>query len=254
MPLGTPRVAVVTGGGSGIGAALARRLARDGWTCVLIGRRAEPLTALATEIDGEAEVCDVSDQAAVERAAETVRRRHPALGLLVNNAGIPGRSNFLDAPSERVEQLVDINYLGTLWVTRAFLPLLEAGQGAQVVNVVSVAGTVALGPYSASKHAQLALSRSLSAELRPRGIHVLTVNPGFVETEGFPQERLGRLQAVVVGPDYVADRIVGALRRGRTEIFVPGWYRPAAWAQSLAPGMVARLRSRRRGRAGTRRR
>ena len=254
MPLGTPRVAVVTGGGSGIGAALARQLASDDWKCVLIGRRAEPLAALAAEIDGESEVCDVSDQTAVARAAAAVGSRHPAVGLLVNNAGIPGRSNFLDAPSERVEQLVAVNYLGALWVTRAFLPLLEAAQGAQVVNVVSVAGTVALGPYSASKHAQLALSRSLSIELRPRGIHVLTVNPGFVETEGFPQERLGRLQAVVVGPEYVAERIVGALRRGRTEIFVPGWYRPAAWLQSFAPGALARLRGRRRGRAGTRRR
>ena len=253
MPLGTPRVAVVTGGGSGIGAAVARRLGGEGWTCILIGRREEPLAALAAEIDGEFEVCDVSDRAAVERAAAAVRSRHPALGLLVNNAGISGRTNFLDAPPERVEQLVDINYLGALWVTRAFLPLLEAAEGAQVVNVVSVAGTVALGPYSASKHAQLALSRSLAAELRPRGIHVLTVNPGFVETEGFPQERLGRLQAVVVGPDYVAGRIVGALRRGRTEIFVPAWYRSAAWLQSFAPGTFARLRGRRRGRAGTRR-
>jgi uncharacterized protein len=254
VPLGTPRVAVVTGGGSGIGAALARRLAGDGWRCILVGRRAEPLITLAAEIDGESEVCDVSDQTAVQRTAAAVRGRYPAVGLLVNNAGIPGRSNFLDAPPERIEQLVEINYLGALWMTRAFLPLLETAQGAQVVNVVSIAGTVALGPYSASKHAQLALSRSLTAELRPRGIHVLTVNPGFVETEGFPQERLGRLQAVVVGPDYVAGRIVGALRRGRTEIFVPGWYRPAAWFQSFAPATLARLRGRRRARAGTRRR
>ena len=139
-----------------------------------------------------------------------------------------GRVDFLEAPSERIEQLVQINYLGTLWATRAFLPLLEAAEDAQVVIIVSVAGTVALGPYSASKHAQLALSRSLAAELRPHGIRVLTVNPGFVETEGFPQARLGRMQAIVVGPEYVADRIIGALRRGRTEIFVPGWYRTAA--------------------------
>ena len=149
---------------------------------------------------------------------------------------------------------MDINYFGAVWVTRAFLPLLEAAQNAQVVNVVSVAGTVALGPYSASKHAQLALSRSLAAELRPRGIRVVTVNPGLVETEGFPQERLGKLQAIVVGPEYVADRIVRALRRGRMEIFVPGWYRTAAWAQALLPGAVARLRGRRRARASTSRR
>jgi uncharacterized protein len=254
VPLGEPRVAVVTGGGSGIGAALAHRLSADGWKCILVGRREEPVRVLAAELDGEFEVCDVSDRAAVERLAASVQGRHPALGLLVNNAGIAGRLNFLDAAPERVEQLVEINYLGALWVTRALLPLLEAAQNAQVVNVVSVAGVVALGPYSASKHAALALSRSLAAELRPRGVRVLTVNPGFVETEGFPQERLGRLQAFVVGPEYVADRIVRALRRGRTEIFVPWWYRPAGWMQSLAPGAFARLRGRRRGRASTSRR
>jgi uncharacterized protein len=251
VPLATPRVAVVTGGSSGIGAALARRLAGDGWQCILIGRREEPLRALAREIGGEYEVCDVAAQPEVERAAAAVGERHPSVGLLVNSAGIAGRSNFLDAPPGRVEQLVAINYLGTLWVTRAFLPFLKAARGAQVVNIVSVAGTVAVGPYSASKHAQLALSRSLAAELRPHGIRVLTVNPGFVETEGFPQERLGRLQAIVVGPDYVADRIIRALRRRRTEIFVPAWYRPAAWFQALAPGALARLRGRRRGRADT---
>jgi short-subunit dehydrogenase len=200
-------------------------------------------------------VCDVSDRQAVERVAAAVQERHSAIGLLANNAGIAGRSvNFLDAPPERIEELVAVNYLGSLWVTRAFLPLLEAAQRAQVVNVVSVAGTVALGPYSASKHAQLALSRSLAAELRPRGIRVLTVNPGFVETEGFPQERLGRPKAIVVGPELVAERILRALRRGRAEIFVPAWYRPAAWFQAFAPTALVRLRGRRRGRADTSRR
>jgi NAD(P)-dependent dehydrogenase (short-subunit alcohol dehydrogenase family) len=255
VPLGSPRVAVVTGGSSGIGASVARRLASDGWTCVLIGRREDPLRALASEIGGEFEVCDVSDREAVDAAAAAVESRHSALGLLLNNAGVAGRRmNFLDGLPERIEELIEINYLGNVWVTRAFLPLLEAGDGAQVANVVSVAGTVALGPYSASKHAQLALSRSLAAELRPRGIHVLTVNPGFVETPGFPQAWLGRFEAIVVGPDYVAKRIVQALKLGRSEIFVPGWYRTAAWGQALTPGALARVRARRLGRRGTSRR
>jgi NAD(P)-dependent dehydrogenase (short-subunit alcohol dehydrogenase family) len=254
VPLGQPRVAVVTGGGSGIGAAVARQLAGDGWTCVLIGRREDPLRALSSEIAGEYEVCDVSDREAVERTAAAVASRHRALGLLVNNAGIAGRINFLDGAPERIEELIDINYLGNVWVTRAFLPLLEAGAGAQVANVVSVAGTVAVGPYSASKHAQLAFSRSLAAELRPRGIHVLTVNPGFVETPGFPQAHLGRFKAIVVGPDYVARRMLRALRRGRSEIFVPGWYRTAAWGQMLGPAALARVRARRLARASTSRR
>ena len=247
MQVGEPRVAVVTGGATGIGAALARKLAGRGWTCVLLGRREDRLRLLADEIGGEYEVCDVADREAVERAAASVQERHPAVALLVNNAGIPGRSNFLDVDPERAEQLIRINYLGSLWCARAFLPALEAARNAKIVNVVSIAGTVAVGPYSASKHAQLALSRSLAVELGPRGIRVLTVNPGLVHTEGFPQDRVrrGRFGSIVVEPDYVADRILRALGRGRTEIYVPAWYRPAAWIQTAVPGAVARLRARR---------
>jgi uncharacterized protein len=245
------QVAVVTGGATGIGAALARRLTERGSLCVLLGRREERLRAAAEEIGGEYEVCDVADRAAVERAAQAVRERHPAVGLLVNNAGIAGRAaGFLEASAERIEELIRINYLGSVWCLRAFAPALEAAAPAWVVNVVSVAGTVALGPYSASKHAQLAFSRSTGAELRPLGIRVLTVNPGFVETEGFPQAHLrrGRFGRLVIGPDHVADRIVKALDRGRTEIFVPGWYRPAAWAQAAAPTTLGRTIWQRRAR------
>jgi uncharacterized protein len=246
------QVAVITGGATGIGAALARRLSERGSLCVLLGRREERLRAAAEEIGGEYEVCDVADREAVERSAQAIRERHPAVGLLVNNAGIAGRAaGFLEAPAERIEELIRINYLGSVWCLRAFAPALEAAAPAWVVNVVSVAGTVALGPYSASKHAQLAFSRSTGPELRPLGIRVLTVNPGLVETEGFPQEHLRRGlfgRRLVTGPEHVADRIVKALDRGRTEIFVPGWYRPAAWAQATAPATLGRTIWRRRAR------
>ena len=240
-------VAVVTGGSSGIGAAVARKLAARDWTSVVVGRREDRLRAVAQEIGGEHEVCDVSDREAVWRMAETIRERYPEVGLLVNNAGIPGRGNFLDLEPERIEELVRINYLGSVWCLLALLPGLEAGAPSHVVNVVSVAGTVAIGPYSASKHAQLAFSRSVARELRPRGIHVHTVNPGFVHTEGFPQDWLlrRRLGRVVIGPDVVADRIVSAIERDRTEIFVPRWYRAAALAQAMFPGAFRRVSARR---------
>jgi hypothetical protein len=240
-------VAVVTGGSAGIGAAVARQLATRGWDCVLVGRREGRLRAAADEIGGEYEVCDVADRSAVEAMAASVLERHPQVGLLVNNAGEAGRGNYLSLPPERIEELVRINYLGSVWCLLALLPGLEAAAPAHLVNVVSVAGTVAGGPYSASKHAQLAFSRSVAAELRPRGIHVHTVNPGFVQTEGFPQEKLlrSRLGRIVVGPEYVATRIVRAVERDRTEIYVPGWYRVAALAQAILPGAFVRVRTRR---------
>ena len=242
------RVAVVTGGGSGIGAAVASKLAERDWLCVLVGRREDRLQATAAEVGGEYEVCDVSNRDAVERMSASVRERHPELGLLVNNAGVAGRGNYLDLPPGRIEELIRINYLGSVWCLLSFLPALEAGAPSHLVNVVSVAGTVAVGPYSASKHAQLAFSRSVARELRPRGIHVHTVNPGFVHTEGFPQDWLLRRRLgdrMVVGPELVAERIVGAVERDRTEIFVPRWYRAAAIVQALVPGTFRRVPARR---------
>jgi uncharacterized protein len=146
--------------------------------------------------------------------------------------------------------VIRVNYLGSAWCLRAFLPALEAAGRADVVNIVSVAGTVAFapsGPYSASKHAQLAFSRSTAAELRSRGIHVHTVNPGFVETEGFPQQtalRSALLRRLVVEPEDIAEHVVKVIERDKRETFVPAIYRLAAVAQALAPGLVGRIASR----------
>ena len=243
------RVAVVTGASSGIGEATARALVRRGWFCVLVARRQERLESLVAELGGEFELCDVTDRDQVERTAAAVLARHPRLGLLVNNAGVPGRGDFLSLEPELIETVLATNYFGGIWCTRAFLPGLTSGS--HIVNVVSVAGTVATGaagPYAASKHAQLAFSRSLAGTLRPRGIAVHTVLPGFVETEGFPQR--GRVRGfayrAVVSPTFVGERIVAAVELGKGELFVPRWYRVFALAQALAPSHVARLAARAR--------
>lgn len=229
---------------------MARMLAGRGWHCVLIARGEERLRPLAEELGAEWETCDVGDREAVDRVAATIVGRHPEIALLVNNAGIPGRGTFLELPPERIEAITRTNYLGNAWCLRAFVGALEAAAPSDLVNVVSVAGTVAAGsggPYTASKHAQLAFSRSVRNELRPRGIRVHTVLPGFVETESFPQRsrfpnRFAR--ALIAEPELVAERILLAVERDRKELFVPRWYRVAPLAQALVPGLVSRLGSR----------
>jgi short-subunit dehydrogenase len=214
---------------------------------VLVARGTERLTSVAEQLGAEHETCDVGDREDVDAMAARVIARHPRIRLLVNNAGIPGRTGFLDADPERIENVVDVNYLGGVWCVRAFLPALEAARPSHVVNVVSVAGAVSgagtSGLYTASKHAQLAFSRSVTAELDPRGIHVHTMLPGFAETEGFPQRDVLPRHAhrFVIEPEDVAEAIVDAVERDRREVHVPRYYRLATLAQAVVPGLVARL-------------
>ncbi len=251
-PGGEGPLAVVTGGSSGIGLAVAARLRARGFRLVLVGRDAARLAAARAELGAagvETVELDVADAAAVAAFAAALLAREPRLALLVANAGIPGRQGALDATPEVARHVMAVNYLGLVHVTRALWPALVAARGS-VVNVCSVAGTVAVpsaAPYSASKHAALAWSRALAAQARRVGVHVLTVNPGPVATPGFPQADLRRhrlARRTVISDARCADAIVRGLDRGRGEIYVPAWWRAAAILQVLLPGTVARLSGR----------
>ena len=246
------RVAVVTGASSGIGEAIARLLARKGWHCVLVARREDRLRALVDEIGGEIELCDVADREAVAGMAERLLDRHPAVHLLVNNAGMPARGSYLTVDLDLVRRVMEVNYLGGVWCTRALLPGLRAAASgtAHVVNLVSVAGTTAFAPagaYAASKHAQLAFSRSLSSALRGSGIAVHSVLPGFVETEGFPQRNVLKsplMRRFVIQPPQVAGAVLRCVEKGKGEVTVPWFpYRPISILQALVPGLVGRFAS-----------
>lgn len=210
-----------------------------------MARSEDKLRTAATSLGAEYEVCDVGDRESVERAAEVIRSRHPAVKVLVNNAGVPGRAGFVDADPDWIEEVTRVNYLGGVWCARAFLPALEAAAPSDIVNVVSVAGTVAAGTsglYTAAKHAQLAFSRSLAPELAHRGIRVRAVLPGFIETEGFPQYAVHPrwMHPLIGSPEDVAGAVLRALDRNRSEVTVPRYYRLGTLAQWLFPGLVAR--------------
>ena len=180
---GHQRVAVVTGASSGIGEATAKTLAALGFHVVAVARRADRINTLADEIGGTAIVADVTDAAAVEALAGEVTRAD----ILVNNAGGARGLEFVaDADLEHWRWMWETNVLGTLRVTRALLPkLIESGDGL-IVTVTSVAALEVYdrgAGYTAAKHAQGALHRTLRGELLGKPVRLTEIAPGAVETE-----------------------------------------------------------------------
>jgi NADP-dependent 3-hydroxy acid dehydrogenase YdfG len=177
------RVAVVTGASAGIGEATAKVLAEQGFHVVAVARRADRINALAAEIGGTAMVTDVTDDAAVQALADQLDR----VDVLVNNAGgAKGLEPVAEADLEHWRWMWETNVLGTLRVTRALLPkLIECGDGL-IVTVTSIAAMEVYdggSGYTAAKHAQGALHRTLRGELLGKPVRLTEIAPGAVETE-----------------------------------------------------------------------
>jgi NAD(P)-dependent dehydrogenase (short-subunit alcohol dehydrogenase family) len=233
------KIAVVTGASSGIGEATAIRLADVGMTVVAVARRRERLDRLA---DGRpnlhARVADVTDIASVDALARSVREDFGACHVLVNNAGVGGGSFEGREDLDDALRTVDVNLNGTVRCTAAFADLLSESAPARVINVASVAGKIGIGPaaYAASKFGMVGFSEALSLSWGPRDVTVCQLNPGFIATEGFPQEQIKRSpMAPLVGkPEDVAKAIEEVIRSGATERTVPRWYRPLVVLRHIA--------------------
>ena len=241
-------IALVTGASSGIGAATARRLAREpGARLVLVARREDRLRELAAELGGATVVAvDLTDDDAPDRVLSAVEAEHGRLDLLVNNAGAGFRGRFADSGWENVRRSIDLNFGAQVRLTEALLPTLRRSAPSAIVNVSSVSGRIAradAGAYSAGKFALAGWSDALHLEERPHGVHVGLVLPGFVTTEGFPQRELNErrlTRRLVSTPDRVAEAIVDAGPGGRAERYVPRAYWLAGALRVLAPGLVRR--------------
>jgi NADP-dependent 3-hydroxy acid dehydrogenase YdfG len=215
------RVAVVSGASSGIGAAAARRLAAEGFRVVVGARRMERLREVAEPIGALALPLDVTDTASVEAFAAQV----PVCHVLVNNAGgAKGMATVAEADEEYWRWMYDANVLGTLRMTKVFLPKLIASGNGHVVNISSIAGLEVYengGGYTAAKHAETVLTTTLRWELLGQPVRVTEIDPGFADTE-FSLVRFGgdtaRVAKVYEGmtpltADDVADCIAWAVTR-----------------------------------------
>jgi NAD(P)-dependent dehydrogenase (short-subunit alcohol dehydrogenase family) len=198
----TERIAIVTGGGSGIGAACARALAGAGWTVAVLGRRAEPLEALASEIDGiHAFPADVTDAVEVDRAFGAVVDRFGRLDLLFNNAGRGGSTVEIDEVDvDEWREVVDLNVTGTFLCTRAAFRIMRAQdpQGGRIINNGSIS---AQSPrplsiaYTATKHAVTGITKSTSLDGRRFGITCGQIDIGNAATDMTQGMSGGVLQA-----------------------------------------------------------
>ncbi len=231
------RWALVTGAASGIGHETALAFAREGASVVAVdldeARLAE--TSRLVEATGRrclAAGCDVSDPAAVEALAARIAADIGPLDVVVNNAGVGFFGPFLDTPLSAWHQVVGVNLMGVVHVSRAFLPgMIAAGGARHLVNVASAAGIYPvpnLSAYSASKHAVMGLSDALAMELRDTGVGVTVVCPGIINTPiirnrnavapSVPASALDKLsqqyQARGAHPSLVATQIVRAVKRG----------------------------------------
>jgi short-subunit dehydrogenase len=245
-----PGVAVITGASSGIGEATAQRLSRDGWKLVLVARREERLRSLCESLgDASYVAVDLTEDDAPARVRAAVEERHGSrLNLLVNNAGASKRAAFGDLENggyANVKRIMALNFDAVLRLTEELLPLLRASAPASIVNVASVAGRIANArgsAYSASKFALIGWSEALLHEEREHDVHVGMVLPGFISTEGFPQEDIKARKGMgwmVKTPDKVADAIVAAGPGGKPEVTVPKFpYRVFTSLRAVAPGLV----------------
>ena len=202
------RTALVTGGGHGLGAAIARALHAAGATVVAVGRRAEPLAALCAELGERAtwQRCDVADPGSVAALAESLADIE--VSVVVNNAGVAGPvAPLTEISVEEWDDVFDVNVRGVFLVCRAFLPPMVARGRGDVINVASVSGKRPLirrTPYAASKMAVIGLTSTLAFEVGPAGVNVNSLSPGPVA--GTRMDRNFTLEATRSGTSYEAAR------------------------------------------------
>jgi NAD(P)-dependent dehydrogenase (short-subunit alcohol dehydrogenase family) len=248
----TGKIAVVTGAGSGIGAATARLLARHGAKVHVADINGEAAAAVAREIGGGARdhAVDVSRPEEVEALAKAVFDGDSRVDILHNNAGIGHGGDIEQTTIEDWQRVIAVNLLGVAYGVQAFVPrMLEQGGRATIVNTASEAGLVPvarMAPYCASKFGVVGMSESLDAELRSRGIRVVALCPGIINTpiirEGIMRGKLGvDLDKVVAfydkhgaSPETVAAAVLDAIARPRLVVVSPR-------SQVLAPYLLHRL-------------
>ena len=244
--------AIVTGASSGIGEALALRLAKEGADVALVARRKAELDRVAgaiRDLGRRALVvpCDVARRDEVFASAERILAEFGSVELLVNNAGYGGHRPFLEWDIDDIERIMQVNYFGAVYWTKALLPKMVEQRRGWIVMMASVAGKLGVpdeSAYAATKFAMVGLAEALSYEVEDFGVHVLTVCPGAIDTPFFDEQARRRMPEVakrmMIEPARVVEATIRALRAGKYEVTVPPFIRAGYIVRALAPGIMRR--------------
>lgn len=251
------RVAIITGASSGIGAATAQRLAKEGFRVALAARRNEALALIAvgiTAFGGEA-LAVPTDVRQREELGALVQHTLAAWGrvdVLVNNAGLGYAGPLVTLAADQLREQVATNLLAVIEASQAVLPTMIAQQRGHIINVASIAGLIGLPHstvYSATKAGVIGFSEGLGREVRRYGIHVTALCPGFVATDFSPrlreirQGRTNRRLPGVMSADYVAGVIADIIRRPRRRVIIPRGWAALVWLGQTLPGLTDRVLS-----------
>jgi NAD(P)-dependent dehydrogenase (short-subunit alcohol dehydrogenase family) len=237
------KVAVVTGGGSGLGAAFSRALAADGARVVIADIRGDLAAKAAAAIGGEAAEVDVSDSEQLTTLLQTTKSKYGSLDLMINNAGISAGGEPLKIRLEDWHRVLQVNLMGVIVGSLGALKIMAEQGSGRILNISSLNGlalTPMLGPYSASKAGVAFFSRGLAEEAKALGVQVSVACTGNIQTSILPSHVTSLMPPM--DPDYAARRILKALGRGKRIIVFPMYAHIWWWLERLSPDLLGPLR------------
>ncbi|HKK87374.1 MAG TPA: SDR family oxidoreductase [Saprospiraceae bacterium] len=247
----------ITGASSGLGEAMAVEFARQGARLVLSSRRKEELERVKDKCVGSPEVIietmDVIEHDEMPKKVERVLGLTGHVDILINSAGISQRSLVKDTDFEVDKRIIDINFLGTVAISKAILPHFierNSGQFVAISSVTGKLGTPLRSSYAASKHALHGFFDSLRAEMHDTGIDVTLICPGYIKTnisinavtgDGSPQNKMDEKQAKGMLPDTFASKAVRGIARKRREMYIGGTETLGIYIKRFFPGLLAKI-------------